>query len=249
VPLSNSNKLAIGLCSLVAVIAVVVAAYVSDDENPQQASGVGTTSANQSSRSVWNAPLKVKADSRITDELATARHISTTEPKRAREILRRVLEVEPNNEEALQELATRMFSDENIRAAQDLAQRCQRVNPRNQTCGAVLVLAPLPSPQLEKKSFHNEQCVQKRPDFIHCIYGRAWMLMLQGRLAEAEDFFRRTLALNPESPFALLARGRLKALAGAYSEARELFERACERSEASKHEACFRLDVLRREGW
>lgn len=186
------------------------------------------------------------ASSKATDELALARRIENSDPKRARELLRDVLQKDPNNELALEDLSGKMLADENWTEARDLAKRCNTVNARNRLCEKLTQIAPPITPEVEQMAKVMDQCVKATPDNIGCLYGKVHWLFIKGKAEDAEPLIQRLSELNPKAPETLMAEGRLKAVSGAYGEARQLLQSACSQG---NEQACFRADLLRGEGW
>lgn len=187
------------------------------------------------------------ADSQVHEKLSLARRVENTDPKRSRELLREVLGSDPNNEQALERLAAKMLTDENVGEARDLAKRCASVNASNQACTKIIKeLAVEVTPQVEALAKVVDECVDLDPKRIDCIYGKVNWLFMQGRSQEAEDWVERMMDLNPNAPQAMLGQARLKAADGAYGDARKLFQAACDQQDQY---ACYRAEVLRSEGW
>jgi predicted Zn-dependent protease len=186
------------------------------------------------------------ASSQAADDLALARRIENTDPKRARELLREALQKDPNNELALEDLSGKMLADENWPEARDLAKRCNSVNARNRLCEKLTQLAPPITPEVEQVASVMDQCVKATPDNVGCLYGKAHWLFINGKAEDAEPLVQRLNELNPKAPEALMALGRMKAAGGSYGEARQLLQSACGQG---NEQACFRADLLRGEGW
>jgi Tfp pilus assembly protein PilF len=185
-------------------------------------------------------------NARVAEKLTLARRIENTDPKRARQLLREVLQADPSNENALEDLSRKMLADENLPEARELAARCANVNTRNPLCERINNLAVPITPETERMAEMADACLQTDPNNIDCLYGKAQWSFMNGKPEDAEHLVERLNELNPKSSKSQMALARLKAAGGSYSDARELFQAACAQGE---QQACWRSDLLRGEGW
>jgi hypothetical protein len=182
----------------------------------------------------------------VVEKLSMARRVENSDPKRSRELLRDVLQADPNNEQALAQLATKVLLDENHEEARELARRCVELNSSNPACERVAKLSPAMTPQLEQMALVVEQCVMADPSNADCAYGKMQWFLANGKVDEAGQVAEHLSELNPSAPLSLMAQGRMKAAAGDYGEARRLLQSACDHGSA---DACTRNEILRNEGW
>lgn len=180
------------------------------------------------------------------EQLALARRLENTDPKRSRDLLRQILQADPTNGRALESLATKLLIDEKFIEALDLANRCVGVNQASAACGKIAELNIKLTPELEKLGRLNDECVRTQPDNLNCAYPKFNAQIVNGQVDEATALADRMSQVNPNDARSQLARGRLRAAAGAYGDARTLFDAACKQGD---DQACFRAQVLRSEGW
>lgn len=180
------------------------------------------------------------------EKLNLARRVETSDPKRSRELLREALQADPNNEQALTSLATKVLIDENHEEARELAKRCRELNSTNPACEKVTRLSPEMTPQLEQMALVVDQCVQADPNNTDCVYGKMQWFLANGKVQEAGEIAEHLSEVQPGSPLSLMARGRMKAAAGEYGDARRLLQSACDQG---NKDACSRSEILRNEGW
>ena len=189
----------------------------------------------------WTLPL-----SNAGRRIALARELETKDPKRSRELLEEALRLEPNNERALRMLAQKQLIDENFEAAEALSTRCLRVNSTNYGCKKVDEQTGKMAPALEKGSEIVDRCLLEEPNSAPCLLGKIAVSFVHGSIPDATAATERLAQVDPESGFVTYSRGRLRAAAKAYAEARVLFDSACGKS---VEHACFRAEVLRGEGF
>lgn len=188
----------------------------------------------------------VSASESVADKLSLARRVENSDPQRSRELLRDVLRADPNNEQALASLATKVLLDENHEEARELAKRCAELNSSNPACERVNKLSPAMTPQLEQMALVVDQCVQADPNNVDCVYGKMQWFLANGKVEEAGAVAEHLGEITPNTPLTLMAQGRMKAAAGDYGEARRLLQSACDHGSA---DACTRNEILRNEGW
>jgi tetratricopeptide (TPR) repeat protein len=188
----------------------------------------------------------VSAVESASDKLNLARRLETSDPKRSRELLREVLEADPRNEQALEKLASKVLLDENHEEARDLAKRCREINSRNPVCERVTQMSPEMTPELERMALVVEQCLQADPGNSDCVYAKMQAFLANGKVEEAGPIAEHLAEMNPGSPLALMAQGRIKAASGDYGDARKLLQSACDQG---NKDACGRAEMLRNEGW
>jgi tetratricopeptide (TPR) repeat protein len=189
---------------------------------------------------------KSAADSEASKKLEQARQVQVRDPKRARELLREVLALDPQNEPALEDLAKKMLADENGAEARALAKRCTDVNSANMLCGEIVQQATGVPQEHQGMTSMLDMCLKQDPNNVGCMYGKAHLLMLDGKAGDAESLIKRMNQLDPKGRESLLASGRLKASGGDYREALRLLQSACD---LQAQPACMRADLLRSEGW
>ena len=181
-----------------------------------------------------------------TDKMNMARRLETSDPARSRELLREVLQADPNNEQALAKLASKVLLDENHEEARELAKRCRQVNSTNPVCEQVTRMSPEMTPELERMALVVEQCIQADPNNADCVYAKMQAFLAHGKVEEAGPIAEHLAEMNPGSPLSLMAQGRMKAAAGEYGDARRLLQSACDQG---NKDACGRAEMLRNEGW
>jgi hypothetical protein len=195
---------------------------------------------------VQPAVAQGSANSEIAQKLALSRSISATDPKRARDLLREVLQAEPNNEQALEDLARKMLIDENGPEARELSERCSTVNATNPFCAEVAQQTKAFPASLQGMTQMLDMCLKAKPNDTGCLYGKAHLSFMDGKAEDAEGFINRMDQASPDAAESQLAKGRLKAAGGAYADAVPLLQAACNQ----KHDqACQRLDLLKKEGF
>ena len=181
----------------------------------------------------------------ITQLLVLSRRVETTDPERARQLLRQILELDPQNEVALERLAKKLLLDEKPSDARELLDRCLAAHPGSAECAAVN--SQLPDPQGNEAAVKSaNDCVTKTPDDTSCIFTLTDSALTHSQKDAASLYALRMHQLAPESPLTKLALGRLNASNGKFREARTQFEAACKHG---NEQGCFRANLLRLEGW
>jgi hypothetical protein len=181
----------------------------------------------------------------ITEMLVTARRVENTDPKRSRELLFLTLVADPQNVEALERLSKKLVTDENPRSARDLVDRCLSAEPRNPECAA-LKAKIAGEPPAATTVAEAQQCLAQNPDAVDCMYTLADNALYEGKKDNAGLLALGMHRAAPESAVTKLTVGRVRAASGEYAQALQLFAAACE---LGNKDACFRADLLRKEGW
>ena len=181
----------------------------------------------------------------ITQLLVLARRVETTDPDRARQLLRQVLELDPQNEVALERLSKKFLLDEKHSAAKELLDRCLAAHPGSAECTAVA--AQLPDVQGNAAAVKNAQdCLTRTPEEPSCMFTLADSALLNSQKDPAALYALRMHQVAPDSPLTKLALGRVSANSGKFREARSHFDAACKQG---NEPACYRANLLRLEGW
>jgi len=181
----------------------------------------------------------------ITQLMVLSRRVETTDPERARQLLRQILELDPQNEVALERLSKKLLLDEKPGEARELVDRCLSAHPGSAECGAVA--AQLPDPQATEAALKSaNECVTRTPDDMGCTFTLADNALTHGQKDPASLYALRMHQLAPDSPLTKLALGRLNTSNGKFREAKPLLEAACK---AGNEQACYRANLLRLEGW
>jgi hypothetical protein len=181
----------------------------------------------------------------VNQLILLSRRIETTDPDRSRQLLRQVLELDPQNEAALERLSKKMLLDEQHAAARELLERCLSVHPGSVECTAAR--AQLPDPQAMETAVKSAQeCVNRTPEDTSCLFTLTDNALVQSQKDAASLVALRMHSLAPDSPLTKLVLGRIDAMNGKYREARPLLEAGCR---LGNEQACFRANLLRLEGW
>jgi hypothetical protein len=208
-------------------------------EGPGEPAGHGTgTGARDGDIEAGTAAAE--EDVRIVE----SRRVETTNPRRARELLREVLRDDPDNVVALERLSAKLLIDEAHAEAKQLADRCRRFGA-NSSCEQTSNLAVDNPADLEVLGTALTTCLDETPDHVGCLSGMVAYHLIHGSVIDAATFAGRLTQVAPQAPETLAARGRIKAADGEYDKARQLFEWACQQNDP---QACYRLEILKGEG-
>jgi hypothetical protein len=205
----------------------------------------GITESPASPPAAHQASGSAAGGAEVSQKLAESRRIENTDPARSRQLLREILDVDPDNLVALERLSTKLLIDENHAEARKLAERCQSVG-RVAACDQVASLAVKDSAEVQVLASAARKCLTDTPENLGCLTGMVNFHLIKGQVGDAAIYAGRLEQQAPQSAEAMTARGRLAAQGGRYGEARQLFESACNQGD---QQACFRQNALQSEGW
>ena len=126
-------------------------------------------------------------------------------------LLCRLVAINPNNVAATQALCLHLFHKGALAEAELHARNAVRLAPENAQSHNLLamVLTEANRPQPGEYHYRRAMDLMERPDAI-LLANLAWNLKNQGRMAEARDFYKQSVALKPDELKTLLGWARLE---------------------------------------
>ena len=154
------------------------------------------------------------------------RHHQAGDLKTAESIYRQILQLDPDNPEALHLLGVSAYQQQNLETAYTLISKALAGKPDFSDAHSNLgnVLRELGRPEEAEKSFR--KAIQCNPRFTMAHYNLGNILMIQGKLKEAAQSFERAIAGNPRLAEAHINRGIALKELGRLKEAEACYRKA-----------------------
>lgn len=154
------------------------------------------------------------------------RHHQAGDLKTAENIYRQILQLEPDNPEALHLLGVSAFQQQNLETAYTLISKALAGRPGFSDAHSNLgnVLREMGQPEEAEKSFR--KAIAGNPRFTMAHYNLGNVLMSQGKLEEASESFERAIATNPRLAEAHINRGIALKELGRLKEAEASYRKA-----------------------
>jgi len=148
-------------------------------------------------------------------------------PAAAEALIRRLVAVNPNNFWATNELALLLLAKGRLSEAELHARNAVRIAPRNPQAHNLmgLILTEGNRPQFGEFHYRRALALLEAPDAI-LLANLAWNLKAQGRMSEAREFYRQSVALKPDVLETLLGWARMEEADRDFPAALALLDRA-----------------------
>ncbi len=117
--------------------------------------------------------------------------------EKAKEAFRNVLDIEPENKDAIQGLAKLYFDDKQFDKVVDLMKKVLKVDPEDKDAIANLALAYDYTGNKEMAVQTYENALEKNPNDTDLMFNLARLRFMDGEYDKAIDLFNRVLGQNP----------------------------------------------------
>ncbi|HEX4080192.1 MAG TPA: sulfotransferase [Rhizomicrobium sp.] len=164
------------------------------------------------------------------------------------DVLRRILNQDPNDLTASAELCTLLFNRGETEECEQLARSCLRLMPLNPTLQSVMGLLLSQRGRPAAGEFHFRRVVELEGEKPTVANNLAFCLKLQGKVEESEFWYRRAVELAPDDPGVWVGWSHLEEARRNIPLAWELLREAEKRAGGRGELALERAILLGREG-
>jgi Flp pilus assembly protein TadD len=128
--------------------------------------------------------------------------VATTAPESEEhtDVLRRILQLDPNDLMAATELCTLLFNRGETEECEVLARTCLRLMPLNPTLQSVMGLLLSQRGRPAAGEFHFRRVIELDGEKPVVANNLAFCLKLQGKVEESEQWYRKAVAMAPNDP-------------------------------------------------
>jgi Flp pilus assembly protein TadD len=164
------------------------------------------------------------------------------------DVLRRILQLDPNDLMAATELCTLLFNKGETEECEVLARSCLRLMPLNPTLQSVMGLLLSQRGRPAAGEFHFRRVIELDGEKPVVTNNLAFCLRLQGKVEESEQWYRKAVALAPDDASVWVGWSKLEEARRNVPKAWELLRRAEELGGDEAAIALERAVLLGREG-